>query len=259
MQLDKHIGERVRAVRRAKDWSADRLSKQACLGTPMFRAIEAGRARGGSIRLSALSRASGVSVHAFYNGLKPWAQADPCKGDDMDLVIDWLMSRAPELIAALVSAGTGAVGTAAWKGIFLKRRIRQRIGSEILDIQGQLYARANPSEGWRTSGIRETWMLQPFTAHIKLLIALTDQEQLSPRIRTALGDYEAKAEAFVVAWARAKARHRKNFWGPYDDTLKSGEEVLRRLGQERVHRPDWANLAGKQQPEDQDPEAIQPA
>ncbi|MED5549375.1 MAG: hypothetical protein VX529_08445 [Pseudomonadota bacterium] len=164
----------------------------------------------------------------------------------------WLSERAPELLMGGVFAASGAIMTSLYKGFFVKQRVRQRIGSEIVSVQRRLYERANPIDGWRGNDQRNDWMLEPFVQHIDLLKHLADQERLSARVKTALEDYRDKADVFVKAWAQARARHRGNFWVHYDASLEAGREVLRRLGELRAHRSDIDALARTERPVDEE-------
>lgn len=169
-----------------------------------------------------------------------------------DWVGSWLAERAPELLMGGVFAAGGAIMTSLYKSFFVKQRVRQRIGSEIVSVQRRLYERANPAGGWRGNDQRKDWMLEPFVQHIDLLKHLADQERLNVRVKTALEDYRDKAEKFVEAWAVAQARHSGNFWDPYDASLNAGREVLRRLGELRAHRSDMDALARKERPVDEE-------
>mgnify|MGYP000563177424 CR=1 FL=1 len=174
-----------------------------------------------------------------------------------ETLLQWAASNSTELVSAAIFGGGGAFASALYKGIFVRTRVRRRIAREIIEIQSNLYDRSNPPGGWKGDARREEWMLEPFLNHINLLKRLSEQERLKDTITIALVDYHRKSRAFIEAWARARARHHKSFWDPYDEALQAGTRVLQALGRKRAHRRDIANLEGKKKPEDQDNSSVQ--
>jgi|TARA_R110002074_G_scaffold97772_4_gene212122 sensor domain CHASE-containing protein len=140
-------------------------------------------------------------------------------------LIEFVESRLPEIMVAVVTAIAGVM----WTQIWAKRRVRHSVAGEILSIQTAIYRRAAP-DIWRTDALREQWMLEPYLRHVDILREMAGSEGLARNVIDELRGYHVATEVFIVAWSSVRSRHQANFWDPYEKMLEAAEAVLKSVG-----------------------------
>jgi hypothetical protein len=160
--------------------------------------------------------------------------------------LEILSGRLPEIG---VAAGVAILGS-MWSTVWVKRRVRHSIGSEIIAIQSAMYKRAEP-EVWRISAERDRWMLEPYLRHINLLRDMASNEGLKSEVRDGITSYHEAADTFIDAWSVAQRRGVNQFWAPYNTMLAAAENVLVLVGRQKAHAQKVQTLrSGKQTADD---------
>jgi len=120
-----------------------------------------------------------------------------------------------------------------------KGRLKGRIIGELIMSQRELVTRAYPEvrEGrWRMADSRETWMLDPFVARIKFLIAsLQEEKNLSLKQLDYLERYVSTLEDFIAQWANS-SRRGANFHYKYRQSYIALREAVKALGLNQMKR-----------------------
>lgn len=164
-----------------------------------------------------------------------------------DLVLTALSERWPELVAALVFTFVGT----RWSRLRAHQRLRDRIAFELAETQRAMRDRAAPLGGFKRDGIREEWMLEPYTMRVDFLARLSNTEGLGSDAEIAITAYRDELKAFVQTWAEARAKAR-GFREAYMATCDRLEASLKALGRRRKYRSELDKLRLFDDPVDAD-------
>lgn len=120
-----------------------------------------------------------------------------------------------------------------------KGRLKGRIIGELIMSQRELVTRAYPEvrDGrWRMADSREVWMLEPFVARIKFLIAsLQEEKNLGLKQLDYLERYVSTLEDFIAQWANT-SRRGATFHYKYRQTYIALREAVKALGLHQMKR-----------------------